>query len=206
MSEIPNPITPDVAKFIRKKAQQLRRHAGFRGSDRADIEQDLILFALQQLRDREQPPDNPDAFITTLVERHAATLVRRQKRAKRQDSLRPGVLSLQELAPDEDGVLVEQGLLITEEQNLARRGGGWTSPFEHVDRADQVEAALRRMPARYRDLCERLMTGSVAEVARDLGVRPAAVFNKLARVRRYFEEFAPDLAKSRDGSAKKSVG
>jgi RNA polymerase sigma-70 factor, ECF subfamily len=69
-----------AARAIRYKARQLAGRHGFSRSEREDIEQELRLDLLRRLA-----KFNPDiapwnAFVRTLVDRHAATLIAQRRR------------------------------------------------------------------------------------------------------------------------------
>lgn len=88
--------------------------------------------------------------------------------------------------------------------DLARRLGTEPSDETHLtETTEAVAVALQRMPAELRDLCRRLMGGTVTSVARDPGMSRRQVRNRLQNARPYLdqagEEFLRPLAKKRTG-------
>lgn len=98
-------IDPFAARLIRRKARELSRHTGFNPSDREDIEQDLLLVLLKRSRRFNPRIAHYNAFVTTVVERYAATLIGHRTadmRAPRQNGV-----SLNETVDDKDGHCVD---------------------------------------------------------------------------------------------------
>ncbi len=71
--------------IIHRKARQLIRRAGFTKEDRKDLEQDLILRLLQALPSFDPAKAHRNKFITTVVERYVANILRDKKAEKRDD-------------------------------------------------------------------------------------------------------------------------
>lgn len=77
------PIDDFAARLIRFKARQLVGRAGFTRSDVDDIEQELILKLLKHRGAFDPAQSHWHAFVTTIVERHAATILRDKRMEKR---------------------------------------------------------------------------------------------------------------------------
>ncbi len=154
-------VVSDYAKaLIQAKARQLCRK-GFSPSEQEDIEQELLL-KLWKARDRFDPQlSHPHAFITMVVSRAVAMLLRRRWCRKRGAT----PLSL--------------------EGDFTSTGEGLNAQLEQTE---AVECALARMPDHLRDICRRLMAGqSKASIARELGMSRAALYGLLKDIRERFE-------------------
>jgi len=65
-----------------------------------------------------------------------------------------------------------------------------------VEKRQDVEHALKQMPAPLREICSRLMYESMSEVARALGISRHQVRKAVEAARPYFEETGPKNSKS----------
>ena len=80
-------------------------------------------------------------------------------------------------------------------EDVARRLGTQSEdPIARLDQTEAIESVLARMPERLRDICLRLMTDTVASVARQLGVSRHQVRKAVERARPYFEQAGLELA------------
>ena len=89
-----------TARLIRRKAHQLVGRAGFTRSDREDIEQELRLKILKHFSSYDPQQGHRHAFVTAVVERHAANLLR-NKQAEKRDHRRVRSLNVA-IADEED--------------------------------------------------------------------------------------------------------
>lgn len=74
-------------------------------------------------------------------------------------------------------------------EDVARRLGRESEdPLSRLEQQEAIEHALAQMPEHLRDICRRLMTGTVASVARELGISRHQVRKALEEARAYFEQ------------------
>jgi len=193
-----------AVRFIRHKVKQLIHRAGFTETDRYDLEQEMKLRVWLRFPKFDPAKATWQAFVTTIVERHVATILQKARRLKRREGEPP--VSLSELEEDFDNELVELSETIGP-QHRENVTGRWVDGFENqVDLNISVEELLARMPARLRRLCELLKTYNVEECARRLRVHRCTVFKMLGQVRQTFiyagfENFLPYGA-ARDGETR----
>ena len=69
--------------IIRRKVNQLLGRAGFTRQDREDLEQDMIVRVLQSLPSFEPSQAHRNKFITAVVERYVANMLRDKQAGKR---------------------------------------------------------------------------------------------------------------------------
>lgn len=177
--------------LIRRKADQLAGHYGFTLSDRDDISQELTLALLGAWPKFDPERGNSRAFQKTVVERKAASLVRRQKASKRQFAHR--TLSLdalleQEWSPDTDESAEED-----------QSAGPTIDPIQEVELTIDVETVLARLKPRDRELAELLKHYSLAEAARKLGVSRTTLQYHAQRIREAF--IAADYGDEKDSDS-----
>ncbi|MBP3954870.1 hypothetical protein J8F10_06185 [Gemmata sp. G18] len=149
-----NPIDPTVAAIIRGKADRMVGGAGLRPQDREDIEHELVLRVLAQ-RDRfTEGRGTWPAFVWCVVERAGNNVLRARRRVKRAGA--PGALPA----------------------SAACRGDP-----DDLARAIDLADALAALPPDLRDLAHRLVTDTVADIARAWGLSRTTVHARVEELR-----------------------
>jgi RNA polymerase sigma factor (sigma-70 family) len=190
-----------AAKLIRRKAKQLAARAGFTKADRQDLEQEMKLRVWQRLPQFDPSKAHWNAFVTTIVERHAATILQRARRTKRFED-NPHV-SLSELVEDCDNVLVELAETIGP-QHKELLTGRYVDTAENLsDLKLEVEEVVAALPDDLRRLCELLKFHNVKDAAREMGIPRTTASSMVARLRAIFieagfEDFLPDSSSRRE--------
>lgn len=156
--------------IVRRKAQLIVRCGGFNAQDLRDLEQELLLCLLQSLQRFDPQQAHINVFLTTVVERSMAMLIR-QRQAKKRDTT--GIQSLDAAA--EDGRPIDLP-------------DNWNPAAEGADLAIDLSGVLAALPARLRHLAERLKVQTVAQAARDLNVPRSTLLRQVERLRRCCEE------------------
>ncbi|GAB6185743.1 sigma-70 family RNA polymerase sigma factor [Thermopirellula anaerolimosa] len=179
-------VTQYAKALIQAKARQLCRRRDFRPSEQEDIEQELWLAVLEKAERFDPARARLETFLDRVVSRAAAMLLRSRKRRKRGNGVLP-------LSLESDFTSTGEGLKPLSETvflaDVARRLGTQSAdPVERLEQTEAIECALAQMPERLRDICRRLMTGTVASVARELGISRYQVRKALEEARPYFEE------------------
>jgi len=157
--------------IIRRKVRLLVSRAGFTKQDRQDLEQELVLRLLQSLDLFDPEQAHPNVFITTVIER-AVAMILRERRAKKRNS---GVVRSLDETQMKDGSSFEPA-------------DPRPSDEEAVDLATDVAEALARLPQELRDLAERRKRQSLSQAARDLGVPRTTLQRRVQRLRQPFED------------------
>ena len=134
-SASPKQLDAFAARLIRRKARQLVGRAGFTRSDRDDIEQELALKLLKQLSAFDPGEAHWHVFVTTVVERYAASLLR-DKRAEKRDHRR--ATSLHVLIETGDNGPVELAETVGRREQDARLGRDPRSDEERAQLAGDV--------------------------------------------------------------------
>jgi RNA polymerase sigma-70 factor (ECF subfamily) len=154
--------------LIRRKARQLARHAGPHHHDPEDVEQELTLRLLRAMPRYDPARGHVHAFVTAVVERAAAGLLRRCRAKKRGAG---PVRSLDAPAAAEP----------TDRGDAGRAA-------DRVGLAADLAAVLAELPADLRGLAERLTRQTLSEVARQDGVPRSTLQRRVDRLRRRFED------------------
>jgi len=177
-------VTEYAKALIQAKARQLCRR-GFSPSEQEDLEQQLWLAVLQQAERFDPARASLETFLDRVVSRAAAMLLRSRKRRKRGNGISP-------LSLENDYTSTGEGLkplsdTVSSEDVARRLGRQSEDPLSRLEQQEAIEYALAQMPERLRDICRRLMTGTVTSVARELGISRHQVRKALEQSRPYFE-------------------
>ena len=174
-----------ATRLIRRKARQIAARDNFTPSDKDDIAQDLWLHLIERIDKFDAEKGTIFAFIVTVVERKAASILRHQAAAKR-DVCRCSSLNLSIRA--NDGTRVELASTITEDAPNARLGKRTLHPQRGVEMVIDVTEFVETLPAELKELCERLRSRTLSEIARETGVPRSTLYERIKKLREYFEE------------------
>jgi RNA polymerase sigma factor (sigma-70 family) len=171
--------------IIRRKIGQLIGRAGFTKQDRETLEQDLLVRVLQSL-----PKFNPEVahrnkFITTVVERYVANILRNKQAGKR-DHRR--VTSLNVMIEITDEGPTELAQTIGERELDARLGRERRSEVELVQLALDMADVIATLPESWQILLELRKTQTMTEIADELGVPRTTLNDWMRRIRTRFEK------------------
>lgn len=180
----PEPLDAYAHNLIRKKARQLVDQAGLAAHDADDIAQDLVLVLLRRLAAFDATRGCRQAFITLLVNHAVANWLRARRAVGRTP---PGRCSLEDAVVDADGRRVRRSATVAEASAHAHRGWTRRTAGERAELAADVATVLAGLPPRLRTLATRLLTQSLADVARDMGVPRTTLATALQQLRHRFE-------------------
>lgn len=172
------------ARLIRLKARQLVGKAGFTRSDQDDLEQELTLKLLKNRAAFDPAQSHWHAFVTTVVERHAATLLR-NKRVEKRDHKR--VTSLHFIVEDPVNGPCELADMVGRREADTRLGLSTPSDHDLAQLEHDIASILGTLLPQWRDVCERLKEKPISEVARELGIPRTTFYDLLRRLRSHFE-------------------
>jgi RNA polymerase sigma factor (sigma-70 family) len=177
-------LTAYSSFLVAFKARQLCRRNGFAKTDREDVENELWA-SLANHADRFDPSR---ASFNTYVDRVVNTTVAMILRSRRQQKRAAGFHARSinaSAACDKQPSSLSDSLTMSD---LGRRNG-----IEAADDNSQcidneaVHHALAQMPEELRDICRRLMGGTISSVARDLAITRRQVRNAISAARPFLE-------------------
>ena len=166
--------------LIKYKARQLVGRAGFTPSDRDDLEQEMLLDLIQRMPKYDPDRAGARTFIARMVAHKIADIILARKAGMR--DFRICFCSLDDHLEDEEG-----GLIALEEY-LVRTGKLARPVSERHDLFIDIHKVMARLPPKLRELCRRLKTETVAEIARETGVSRAVIYESIKKLRAIFEE------------------
>jgi len=178
-------LTDYANSLIRFKARQLSRRAGFSCSDQEDLEQDLWAALLSQAEAFDPDRASLDTFIDRVVNSAVRMILRDRRRQKRANGFHTQSLDAQ--GPGGNCNATSPACGLDEHDRRRHRGSVPTDETARRDDRDATEHALHQMPAPLRDVCRRVMGGSISSAARELGRSRRQIRNALAEARAYFE-------------------
>jgi RNA polymerase sigma-70 factor (ECF subfamily) len=88
---------------------------------------------------------------------------------------------------DEDGHPTTLAATIAESERTSRLGITNQTAQDRLEMRLDVESAKHNLPAPLADLCERLSHATPAEVAREMGVPPSTLYERIRQIRAKFE-------------------
>lgn len=174
-----------ASRLIRWKAFQLIRHPAFNQSDRLDIEQELVLELLRKC-DRFDPNlARATTFVSRIVERKAASLIRNRIAEKRDYRRHRNLLN--ETICDTAGCNEERSQTLESSAVKTHTGQNLRSDEEQLNLQLDITSVLQSLPEDLRRTVELLSHVSQAATARRLGKSRRQVAKEVAMVRELFE-------------------
>ncbi|MFM7165228.1 MAG: RNA polymerase sigma factor [Planctomycetaceae bacterium] len=171
--------------IIKRKVNQLIGRLGFTPQDRESLEQELFARVLQSL-----PRFNPEVahrnkFITAVVERYVANVLRNQKAEKR-DHRRITSLNVT-LEITEEGE-TELSQTIGEREFDARLGRERRSEREVQELALDLAAVIVSLPDVWRTMLELRKSRTMVEISEVMGIPRTTLNAWMLRIRQRFEK------------------
>lgn len=171
--------------IVRLKINQLIGRAGFTEQDRESLEQEMLARVLQGLKAFDAAKSHRNVFVTTVVERFVANILRNKQAAKR-DHRRICSLSVMITVTDEGPIELAQ--TIGRRELDARRGRYPRTDEDLAQLMFDMASVLDGLPEDLRELAERRKTQTMHEIAEAMGV-PRTTLNYWVRlIRRRFEK------------------
>jgi len=175
-----------AGKLIKAKTQKLIRNAGFTKSDSDDIEQEIMLDLISRLPQFDPNKATLKTFVARVVRNKTYNIIRHRRQEAR-DYLRESC-SINEYIDDGEGGQIERTATLSDEEQVARKGGRNISMQEEVNTRLSIEAVLAHLPDSLKQLCELLMHENVAQAARRLGVPRTTLNDHVHKLRQVFLE------------------
>ena len=174
-----------IRGIINRKVKQLIRRDDFAPQDRQSLEHDLFVRVLQCLPRFDPRIAHLHRFITAVVERHVANLIRNRKAAKR-DHRRITSLNVTIKIAGEGPTELAQ--MIGDRELDARLGRERRSEEELHELALDMAGVVATMPDEWRILLELRMSKNMSAAARAMGVPRTTLNDWMHRIRKRFEK------------------
>lgn len=184
-------IDPHIQEFVRKKHRLLAGRPALRGIDAEDLFQHLRAHVLEKLSAYDPGRGPMSAFLHTLLEHAAANFFRDHFAGKRDPR---GVISLNRQMAGRRRSAPELGDLVGQSAHARRTGRDPGEAADQVDLRLDLAEVLQTLPPQQRDLADRLMHKTVAQIARDLGVSRTTLREWVARLFGHLRERLQDYS------------
>jgi RNA polymerase sigma-70 factor (ECF subfamily) len=171
--------------IVRRKISQLMGRAGLTTQDRQDLEQDFFARILQSLRLFNPDVAHRNKFITAVVERYVANILRDKKATKR-DHRRISSLNVPIGIGDEE--LTELAQTISDRELDARLGRKRLREDELAQLAIDLADVIATLPEDWRTLLELRKSQTMPEIANELGVPRTTLNTWVQHIRQRFEK------------------
>ena len=171
--------------IIRRKVRQLIGRAGFTRHDREDLEQELFVRVLQSLPKFDPDKAHRNKFITTVVERYVANILR-NKQADKRDHRRICSLNVTiEVAEEGPTELADT---IGDRELDARLGRHRRSDEELSGLALDLADFIAGLPEDWQTLLELRKSQTMQQVADEMGVPRTTLNDWMRRIRQRGED------------------
>ena len=171
--------------IVKRKVGQIIGRAGFKTQDRKDLEQELLRRLIKGLKSFDPDVAHRKSFVTTIVERAVANILRDAQAQKRD---RRFVCSLQvQLDVSEDGP-TELAETIGDREYNRRRCRDPRSAEELALLVADVADVIASLPDELRAVAERMKAQSISSIARGMGIPRTTLNETVRRLRQRFEQ------------------
>jgi RNA polymerase sigma-70 factor (ECF subfamily) len=161
-------LTAYALETIHHKARELVNKAGFTEDDVDDIEQEMALDLVERLPKFDPAKATNNTFVARLVDRKISSLIRTRLREMRDPDREE--CSLSDAVNEEDGVKVELGASISEDEHDLRTGKYNRPSVKRQDLSLDVAEMISDLPPELQPIAEALASMSVKEAGRKLGI------------------------------------
>lgn len=171
-------------KRARYKARQLIGTNGFSADDLDDVQQELLVDVIQRMPKYDGDRAAVKTFICRLMDHRIADLIRRRHAAHR-DPQR-NACSLDDWVRDETGAWVRRGVTYCDDRAHAHTGQVRRNPQDDTELALDTADVVAGLPDALRDLCTRLQSQTVTQVAHETSVARTGLYDRIGEVRSQF--------------------
>ena len=163
--------------IIKRKAKQLVGRTGFKQQDIEDLEQDLMLRLIQGLQSYDPEIAHQKSFVTAIVERAVATILRDVQAGKRDHGDQQSLEVLVEMTGESSTRLSNT---IGDREYNRRRGRHPRTAEELQSLSSDLAAVIGSLTADQQQLAEKLKSESIAGSAREFCI-PRTTLNDAVR-------------------------
>jgi len=180
-------LDPELVKMVRHIAAKSIGKAGLKEHDLPDIEQELMLAALNGMRHYDQARSTHRAFVKVLLKTIIKRIFRDRHSASGRTCCNQESLN-QELELDDETVeIIEQvnadGLLEQPNSQSAMQ------TFHDLSMTLDIASATAGLSDDLQQLCRELQKHSIAEAAQSLNLSQRKIYQDIQTIRIYFQTF-----------------
>ena len=166
-----------AATLIHRKGRELVRGYGLTDEDCEDFEQEAAKQLWLAERHYDASRSSPETFANRVVNNKLASLLQERRAAKRSAPRKPVRPRLDVEPEEEDSEVADTSDMLGKERR--RR----SDELLQLD----LKRLITVLPDKERELCCRLLQGSISEVSRDTGTPRSSLYDAIASIRQHFE-------------------
>ncbi|TWU61944.1 sigma-70 family RNA polymerase sigma factor [Crateriforma conspicua] len=181
-----NPLEDTFTRrLVQRKANQLIGKYGYTEIDRDDLQQDMYLRVLQSLRSYDPDEGHQNKFITAVVERYVANIVRDRCAEKRCDA---DTVLLSTPLSQADGESIRVTHTLSGSSNDRHTGRSRRTDTEISQLRLDIQAVIDELPADWQQIVELRKSFSITEIAEQIGVARTTISARFQKIRERFAE------------------
>jgi hypothetical protein len=179
-------IDPKIVKIIQKTAAKVIGKSGFTQSDLPDIEQELIIAALEGLKCLRENVENEEAFASQIVNNRLRSIFRERNRKSRKWN--NCCFSLNIPIELDNGDIDELMNLVDNDHLLRNNSYSFPNPYLDIDLVDNINVAILKFPKSLQILCEELKKRSIRDVMRENNMTQERIYRKIRQIRKMLKK------------------
>lgn len=172
---------------VRGRIAKLVRTLGLPESDRDDLEQEVLVFVYQRLRQFNPSCGSIEAFTNKVVTSKVCNLID-QLTAKKRD-FRLIAFSFDETVRTLEGDCVDRKELTDAQIMIQNRGDIESYTRDQIERKVDMDRIINKLPAELADVCNALKRGNATDAARELGISRREVTRRISKLRSIFGQY-----------------
>jgi len=172
--------------LIREKARQLVGNYGFTESDREDIVQDLTADLMSRLPKFDSSRASWHTFVDRIVNHRVARLIEFKQAPMRDYRLPVSSLSEDVTTPSGEEIPLED--FAHEDVVRSQHGVAELSMEDQAALRIDLRRAMDALTPEERDLCVRLMTSTMSEIAAAMGIPRPTLYERRRKIQAVFEQ------------------
>ncbi len=176
-------FTAYAQSLIKFKAKQLARKSGFNKSEEEDLAQELTARLLASADQFDPGRASANTFADRVIRTAIAMLLRDRGRQKRAAGYTAKSLERTYVKQDHGITPLREAV---GPADLGRRTGAGDDDARRAETISAVVETFRSLPPDLQEICQGLIDGSAAGVARDLGMSRRQVSSAIERIRSHF--------------------
>jgi RNA polymerase sigma-70 factor (ECF subfamily) len=179
-------IDPELVKIVKKTAKRAIGKSGFTKNDLPDIEQELMLSALETLENLHENVEDEQAFVSQSVGNRLKSIFRERNRKSKK--WHKCCLSLNIPLELDNGDADELVNLVDTDHLFRNNSFFYFNPLLDIDLSGNLNAAIGRLPKNLRDLCEELKGRSPGEIIRESKRCRKRISRQIAEIRKILKK------------------
>lgn len=174
-------IDPELVKIVKRTARRAIGKTGLTQSDLPDIEQELILAALEALKRMRKDADSKNAFIFSVAHNRLRSILRSRRGKSKKHHV--SCLSLNTVIGIDENEYEELISLIDDDQLIREDFSSWNGRHMDFDLPENLNEAIDGLPENLREFCKELKAKPLQQVRRERKIPLKTVRRNIVRIK-----------------------